>query len=97
MTAALRATAPFLRAFGVSVVSTTHEARGIVAVREEVVDVNGLGVRRKRRTVRVATGALGTVAVGDTLTVDGTAYRVDDIDPVAPDAVFTEYALAGGT
>lgn len=96
MATAQRATDPFLRAFGVPVVFGTASARGIVSTREALEPMDGLSVRRRQRVVRVATGALGTVAVGDTLTVDGTAHRVDDIDPIGPDAVFTEYVLAGG-
>lgn len=83
--------------FGVLVTNQGASARGTVDVRYVAVEEGGFQVQRRRRVLRLKTGEGGTIDLGTTLTVDGVPYRVDMYEPVAPDGLFTDYVLAGGS
>jgi hypothetical protein len=83
--------------FGVVVKNGSTQATGLVDDRYVMVDENGFQSQRKVKVLRLKTGEGGTIAIDTELEIGGVTYRVDGIEPVAPDRVFTEYVLAGGT
>jgi hypothetical protein len=88
----------FLGDFGQPVTNGATSTTGILAIRERVTaDPSGFQTVRRQQSVRVKTGALGTVTDGETiLTIGGAKYRVEYSELVAPDGVFTDHWLAGG-
>ena len=85
-----------LNGFGTLVKNGTARASGLVEDRYVTGDEGGFQVQRKVTVLRLKTGDGGTIAIATTLVIDGVTYRVDAIEPVAPDQVFTDYGLAGG-
>lgn len=95
--AALAADASTLLAdFGTTVVNGASTATGLLSSREVVVEEAGFGVPRRQHVLRLKAGDGGTIEVGTVLTIGGADYRVDGIEPVAPDFLFTDYVVVGG-
>lgn len=82
--------------FGDVVKNGSTSTTGIVSDRYVTVEENGFQSQRKVKVLRLKTGTGGTIAIDTELEVNGVTYRVDDIVPVEPDRVFTDYVLAGG-
>jgi len=80
----------------VKVTNGAVSAFGLVEERYVTAMADGYEVQRKVKVLRLKTGTGGTIAIGTELVIDGVTYRVDAIEPVAPDRVFTDYGLAGG-
>lgn len=80
----------FLRDFGVTVINGTTECLGLLDERE----FDDGGVTRRRQVVRIERGTAGTVAEGDTLTVDGRMFKVHR-PAIVTDALFEDFILAG--
>lgn len=85
-----------LNGFSSLVTNGASRAYGLVDDRYVEREENGFTVQRKVKVLRLKTGEGGTIAIGTTLVIGGVSYRVDAIEPVAPDRVFTDYGLAGG-
>jgi hypothetical protein len=82
--------------FGQTVTNGASSAPGLLSIRDRVVDEAGFQTVRRSQVVRMKTGAGGTIESGTILVIDGAKHRVDVVEVVAPDGVFTDYWLAGG-
>lgn len=82
--------------FGTLVINGSARCSGLLDQRTVEQDDGGMLIQRKVTVLRLKTGEGGTIAIGTQLTVGGVVYRVDAIQPVDPDRVFTDYGLAGG-
>ena len=82
--------------FGAVVKNGSTTTNGILETRYVTVDEGGFQLQKKRLVLRLQTGEGGTIAIDTDLVIGGVTYRVDAIEPVAPDGAFTDYGLAGG-
>lgn len=82
--------------WSVKVLNGAVSAFGLVEERYVTANENGYEVQRKVKVLRLAADEGGTIAIGTELVIGGVTYRVDAIEPVLPDRVFTDYGLAGG-
>lgn len=69
--------------------------KGLVDIIDEAYLQDGSStLQGKSVTVTVKTGAFATLAVGNTMTVDGVSYRVMRFDQAAGDGALTEIHVA---